>query len=225
MDSWPALSAPPIVEADVSDVLGGESAATWVAALATIVVLASLAGERRAFAFAQHLFAGMLTGYLALLALREVLIPRLIQPLLDGNGGIELWILLTLAAVTAAAPWLPRIVAAVPISLLVGSLAAFALGGALLGTALPQASASVVDTGALSAVVAGLLALAITILVLFALLHARPSGGAARGAAAAGRWLLIGGLGGWLGFLLVSRLALLVDRVGFLIVDWLGVGR
>jgi hypothetical protein len=210
----------------MSDVLGGENAATWVAALATIVVLGGLAGERRAFAFAQHLFAGMLTGYLALLAIREVLIPRLVEPLVAGEGGrLELLILLVIAAITAAAPWLPRVVAAVPISLLVGSLAAFALGGALLGTALPQAAASIVDGGAPSAVAAGLVALVITVLVLVALLHARPDGGMARGAAAAGRWLLIAGLGGWLGFLLVSRLALLIDRVGFLIVDWLGVGR
>ena len=33
------------------------------------------------------------------------------------------------------------------------------------------------------------------------------------------------GLGGWLGFLLVSRLALLVDRLRFVLVDWLGIGR
>ena len=42
-------------------------------------------------------------------------------------------------------------------------------------------------------------------------------------AAGAGRWLLIGGIGGWLGFLIVSRLILLVDRVGFLLGDWLGL--
>jgi hypothetical protein len=36
---------------------------------------------------------------------------------------------------------------------------------------------------------------------------------------------MIGGLGGWLGFLLVSRLALLVDRLRFILVDWLGIGR
>jgi hypothetical protein len=43
--------------------------------------------------------------------------------------------------------------------------------------------------------------------------------------AGVGRWLLIGGIGGWLGFLLVSRLGLLVDRVAFLLNGWLGLGR
>jgi len=33
------------------------------------------------------------------------------------------------------------------------------------------------------------------------------------------------GIGGWLGFLVVSRLALLVDRVGFLLANWLTVLR
>ena len=42
-------------------------------------------------------------------------------------------------------------------------------------------------------------------------------------AAGAGRWLLIGGIGGWLGFLILSRLILLVDRIGFLLGDWLGL--
>jgi hypothetical protein len=218
--------APSVAAADMIELVGGEEAATWVAALATIVVLGGLAGERRAFAIAQHLFAGMLTGYLALLAIREVLVPRLLEPLLAGEADrLELWILLAIAAVTAAAPWLPRIVAAIPISLLIGSLAAFALGGALVGTALPQAAATIVDTGSPASVAGGLVALVITVLVLVALLHARPSGGAARGAVSAGRWLLVAGLGAWLGFLLVSRLALLVDRVAFLIVDWLGMGR
>jgi hypothetical protein len=209
----------------MADLLGDEAFATWVAALATIVVLGGLAGERRAFAIAQHLFAGMLTGYLALLAIREVLVPRLVAPLLAGEADrLELWIMLAVAALTAAAPSLPRIVAAIPISLLIGSLAAFALGGALVGTALPQAAAAMVDTGSPASVAGGMLALIITVLVVVALLHAGPGGGAAREAVRAGRWLLVGGLGAWLGFLLVSRLALLVDRVAFLIVDWLGVG-
>jgi hypothetical protein len=36
---------------------------------------------------------------------------------------------------------------------------------------------------------------------------------------------MLGGLGVWLGYLVVSRLVLLADRVAFLVVDWLGIGR
>jgi hypothetical protein len=67
--------------------------------------------------------------------------------------------------------------------------------------------------------------LVITVLVLLAFLHGSPRRRVVVGAAGAGRWLLLGGIGGWLGFLLVSRLSLLVDRVGFLLNGWLGIGR
>jgi hypothetical protein len=174
----------------------------------------------------QHLFAGLVTGYLALLAIGEVLVPRVVEPIVaDPTGRVEAWALLAVAGSAAAAPWLSRAVAAVPVSLVVGSIAAFALGGALIGTALPQASAAIVAPGTPASVAGGLLSLAVTVLVLLALLHARPTVGVARGAVVSGRWLLIGGLGAWLGFLLVSRLTLLVDRMTFLLVDWLGLGR
>ena len=55
--------------------------ATWIAALVTIGVWAYLVGERRFFQLAQHLLAGLATGYWTVLAVREVLIPRLIEPL------------------------------------------------------------------------------------------------------------------------------------------------
>jgi hypothetical protein len=210
----------------VTDLLGSDAAVTLVAALATIAVFGGLLGERRLFAFMQHLFAGLVTGYLAVLAIGEVLVPRVIEPILaDPAGGVEPWLLLALAAAAAAAPWLPRAIAAIPVSLLVGSIAAFAMGGALVGTALPQASAAMVGPGTPASVAGDLLALAVSVLVLLALLHARPIAGVARGTVVSGRWLLIGGLGAWLGFLIASRLTLLVDRMAFLLVDWLGLGR
>ena len=49
---------------------------TWVAALATLVVLGGLIGERRVFGWSQHLLAGLATGLLAVLAIRELIVPR-----------------------------------------------------------------------------------------------------------------------------------------------------
>ena len=201
--------------------------ATWVAALATLVVLGSLLGERRAFAWSQHLLAGLATGFLALIAISDVIGPRLIDPLAaDPGGRPELWFGVALAAVTAAVPWLPRPVAVVPTSIAIGSLAAFALGGAVVGTILPQLDASFVrPAGSPAATVGGAVAAVITGLVLIGFLHGVPRSRLLVAAAGAGRWLLLVGLGGWLGFLLLSRLILLLDRIGFLLGDWLGLGR
>ena len=201
--------------------------ATWVAALLTIGVWAYLVGERRFFRLAQHLLAGLASGYLTVLALREVLIPRLIEPLsADPGGQLLLWPALALVVAMAGARWLPRPVVAVPVAILVGGVAAFALGGAVVGTLLPQMAGALLLPGPAGILLNGLIGLVITALVLWGFLHGIPRGRLITGAAAGtGRWLLLGGIGGWLGFLLVSRLALLVDRLQFLMGDWLGIAR
>ena len=206
--------------------LAAEASVTWVAAVATIVVLAGLFGERRLFGLAQHLLAGLATGYLAVLALREVLLPRLVDPLAtDPVGRPELWVALGLVVLTALAAWLPRPLAAVPLAVLIGSLAAFALGGAVVGTVLPQAAATIVVSSDGTGLATGLASLAISVLVLLAFVHGAPRRRLVAAGASAGRWLMLAGVGGWLGYMLVTRLVLLTDRIGFLLVDWLGLGR
>jgi len=204
-----------------------DALATWVAAAVTLVVLGGLLGERRLFGWSQHLLAGLLTGFLALVAISEIIVPRLVTPIAEGGGDrLELWIGLALVGTAAGAPWLPRVVAAVPISLLIGSLAAFALGGAVIGTALPQLiAATAVDGGGTAATTTALAAAAVSALVLVGFLHGVPRGRGTAAAAVAGRWLLVAGIGGWLGYLLFSRLILLLDRIGFLLSDWLGIAR
>ncbi len=201
--------------------------ATWVAAGVTLVVLGGLFGERRMFGWSQHLLVGLMTGFLALIAITEVIVPRLVVPIADdGADRPELWLGLALVGVTAGAPWLPRIISAVPISLLIGSLGAFALGGAVIGTILPQLVATTAVEGADPASLAtGVVAAGITGLVVIGFLHGVPRGRIVSAASSTGRWLLVAGIGGWLGYLLLSRLMLLLDRIGFLLGDWLGVGR
>lgn len=207
---------------DTADVV-----ATWVAAGVTLIVLGGMLGERRAFGWTQHLFAGLLTGFLALVAVTEVLVPWLLVPLLaDPAGRPELWLALALVGSAAGVPWLPRSIAAVPLSITIGALAAFALVGAVVGTLLPQLVVTApVPAGTGLATGIGIAGAVVTALVLLSFLHGTSRGRAIGIAASGGRWLLLAGIGGWLGYLLFSRLVLLVDRIGFLLGDWLGVGR
>jgi hypothetical protein len=199
-------------------------AATWIAALSTVAVWSYFVGAQRIFRVAQYLLAGLATGYLILLAVREVLVPQLFVPLVEDPGGEPLlWLGAVLAGALIAGRWLPPVAAAIPVSLLVAATAAFALGGAVAGTLLPQLAAAIVPSGDAQDLLGGLIAAAITALVLFGFLHGVRRGRLSGAAASTGRWLLLGGLGGWLGFLLVSRLAVLLDRIGFLLGDWLGL--
>jgi hypothetical protein len=208
-----------------ADVAG--TAATWVAAIATLAVGSYLVGSRRPFVLMQHLLAGLATGYLVLLAIRDVLVPRLMVPLLERPRENALLVpALVLVGMLIGASWLPRRAMAPVGAILVGGLAAFALGGAVVGTILPQIAAALPVTRAAAADLVGeLISLAITSLVLLAFLHGSPRGALTLRAATVGRWLLVGGIGGWIGFLVVSRLSLLVDRIGFLLGDWLTVLR
>lgn len=203
----------------------GGTLATWVAAIVTIAVWSYLAGWRRLFVLMQHLLAGLATGYLVLLAISDVLVPRLVVPLVERpNENALLLPALILAGMLVGASWLPRRAMAPVGAILVGGIAAYALGGAVVGTILPQIAAALPAGSIASADLVGeLISLAITTLVLLAFLHGAPRGTLTTRAASVGRWLLIGGIGGWLGFLVVSRLALLVDRIGFLLGDWLTV--
>ena len=202
-------------------------AATWVAAIVTLVVLGGLLGERRLFGWSQHLLAGLATGYLALLAVSEVIVPRLIRPVAsDPSGSPEAWLGLALVGLAAGAPWLPRAMAAVPISITIGTLAAFALGGAVIGTILPQMAATVdVNRGDVGETITAVAAAGVTGLVLTSFLHGAPRGRVVATVMVTGRWLLLAGIGGWLGYLVLSRLLLLLDRIAFLLGDWIGVGR
>jgi hypothetical protein len=205
----------------------GGTLATWVAAIVTIAVWSYLAGWRRLFVVMQHLLAGLATGYLVLLAITDVLVPRLLVPLVERPNESALLVpALLLAGMLVGASWLPRPAMAPVGAILVGGIAAYALGGAVVGTILPQIAATLPAGGVASADLAGeLISLAITTLVLLAFLHGAPRGTLTTRAATVGRWLLVGGIGGWIGFLVVSRLSLLVDRIGFLLGDWLTVLR
>ncbi|MEO8251601.1 MAG: hypothetical protein ABI978_06020 [Chloroflexota bacterium] len=206
--------------------LGG-TLATWVAALTTIGVWSYLVGARRLFHLFQYLLAGLATGYLVLLAIHDVLVPRLVTPLLSSPRDHLLLVpALALVAVLVGASWLPRRATVPATAILVGGLAAFALGGAVIGTILPQMAAALPATSGSSPNFTGEVAsLAITGLVLLSFLHGARWGDVTRRGATVGRWLLVGGIGGWLGFLVASRLSLLVDRIGFLLGDWLTVLR
>jgi hypothetical protein len=208
------------------DGLPADVAATWVAALVTLVVLGGMLGERRAFGWSQHLLAGLATGFLALLAIREVIVPRLVEPLTaDPGNRVDLWVGLALLGLAAGSPWLPRNLTAAPVSIALGSLGAFALAGAIVGTVVPQlATTIVVPGGGAIATAVAIGSAIVSALVLTSFLHGAPRGRFVGGAANAGRWLLVAGLGAWLGYLILSRLVLLLDRIGFLLGDWLGLG-
>ena len=130
----------------MADLTGLDLAGSMIAALLTIMVLSYALGDNRLFRVAVHVFVGVAAGYAGAIAVRTVLWPRLVDPLL-GEGGpaissvlVVSWVLvllLTLKAWPSTSAW-----GSLPVALLVGVGAALVVGGAVTGTLIPQSLAA-----------------------------------------------------------------------------------
>lgn len=116
----------------------------------TLMVFSYLIGDNPLFRIAVYLFIGVASGYAAVVVWHSVLIPKLFQPLATLS---PLAFVPFLFGISLLAKLWPRIswIGSFAMAVLVGVGAAAAVGGALLGTLLPQARAAIDGFDILSA--------------------------------------------------------------------------
>lgn len=117
-----------------------------VGLILTLMIFSYLIGDGPLFRIAVYIFIGVSSGYAAAVVLHQVLVPKLVDPLLAGNPNELLLMIVPLVlCISLLAKLLPRIawVGNFAMAVLVGVGAAAALGGAVLGTLLPQARAAI----------------------------------------------------------------------------------
>jgi hypothetical protein len=109
----------------------------------TLMIFSYLIGDNPLFRIAVYLFVGVASGYAATAIVYYVLVPKVIVPLRD-PGQLAYMIVPLLLCVSLLAKLTPRIswIGNFAMAVLVGVGAATAVGGALLGTLIPQAQAS-----------------------------------------------------------------------------------
>ncbi len=111
----------------------------------TLMVFSYLIGDNPLFRIAVYLFIGVASGYAATVIVNYVLIPRFssLQP--DDINQLILAMIPLLFGVTLLAKLSPRIswIGNFAMAVLVGVSAAVAIGGALLGTLMPQLGAAI----------------------------------------------------------------------------------
>lgn len=112
----------------------------------TILIFSYLIGDNPLFRVATYIFVGVSAGYVAAIVIWQVLIPRLAYPLIFGSmlekilaaiplvGG--LFIILKVSSRMAG-------VARMTMAFLVGAGAAVTIAGAVIGTLIPQANATI----------------------------------------------------------------------------------
>jgi hypothetical protein len=121
-----------------------------VGLILTLMVFSYLIGDNPLFRVAVYLFIGVASGYAATIVWHDVLVPKLFQPLaaLNPLSFVPLiFAILLLAKLSPRISWIGSFAMAV----LVGVGAAAAVGGALIGTLMPQAQATINGFDVLSA--------------------------------------------------------------------------
>lgn len=118
--------------------------------LFTILILTYLVGDNPLFRIAAYLFVGVSAGYVAAVVWWQVLTPRLFQPFLPVMlaGSLAEKIILLVPLLGSAFILMkisPRLagMARITMAFLVGAGAGVILGGAVLGTLIPQTAAAV----------------------------------------------------------------------------------
>jgi len=111
----------------------------------TLMIFSYLIGDSPLFRIAVYLFIGVASGYAATVVWHYVLMPKLFQPLQTGDANQLLFALIPLIlCISLLTKLSPRIswIGNIAMAILVGVGAAAAVGGAVLGTLIPQVQAS-----------------------------------------------------------------------------------
>ncbi len=117
-----------------------------VAFLITVMIFTYLVGDNPAFRIAVNVFVGVAAGYVAAVAWWQVLLPRLLLPLLGGptQSPAIVAVPLLLSGMLLMKAWPPFARLGAPaMGLLVGVASAVAIAGAIQGTLGPQLTATV----------------------------------------------------------------------------------
>ncbi len=123
---------------------------TVVSFILTLLVFSYLFGDNPAFRFATAILVGVSAGFFAVLIIYQVLIPRLIIPLMQGSLLSLIPLFLSGLLLTKLSPRLSRL-GNLSMAYLVGAGAAIAIGGAVLGTLFTQVKGAINGLPALSA--------------------------------------------------------------------------
>lgn len=126
--------------------LSGEWIWLIISFVLTVLVFSYLLGDNPVFHLVSALFIGVTAGYFAVVLVYQVILARLVAPILQGIPVTMVPLLLSGMLLMKLSPRLSRI-GNIPMALLVGVGAAVAVGGALLGTLFGQIEGSLIFFG------------------------------------------------------------------------------
>ena len=213
----------------------------FIGGLVTLAVYSTLYRENPVYRMAEHIYLGLAAGYGVVIAWTEILSDKWYDPIFV--HGQWLWLLILPLAIMAYLVfsrkhgWISRI----PLVILSGFAAGTMFQGfasqyfpqiqdsfkSIRPTTMTLAAASH-DSSVLS--ISGALNNAIFLITLLAVLtyfifSFEQKSKAVQSFARTGRWLIMIGFGAIFGSTIMTRFALLVDRMYFLLIEWMHLGH
>jgi hypothetical protein len=201
----------------------------------TLCIFSYLLGDNPLYRLALHIFVGVSVAYVCIVVVHTILLPALSPPDTTDSSLRLLWMISLIGVVLGALlltrgirglAWLSDL----SVAILLGVGVGVALGGAIVGTLVPQVEAATSYTVAVPSVAPDLLkpvgqivALVGTVtgLMVFSFSARRPlrrsMNRLMNGGARIGRWFVLIGLGAAYGGVLVASLAFFADRVQYLV--------
>jgi hypothetical protein len=201
----------------------------------TLCIFSYLLGDNPLYRLALHIFVGVSVAYICIVVLHTILLPALTPPDTMDSGLRLLWMISLIGIVLGALlltrgirglAWLSDL----SVAILLGVGVGVALGGAIVGTLVPQVEAATSYTVAAPSVAPDLLKPVgqivaivgtVTGLMVFSFSGRRPLRRSLNrlmnGGARIGRWFILIGLGAAYGGVLVASLAFFADRVQYLV--------
>lgn len=193
----------------------------WIAAFLTISALSFLYKDNPFFRFAESLFAGVSLGYYVGITLDQTLVPNLMEPLVQDFG--KHWDLLVpgLLGMMLYMRYIPRIAwfsryaLAIYVTYYIGLDFTRRVGG----EAMPQIARLIVPLPGPNPLAFIFVVGVLSVLVYF--FFSREQGPVTRRISRLGIWFLMISFGAAFGFTVMGRVALLIGRLNFLILDWI----
>jgi len=129
--------------------ISSELLSAVVSFIITVLILSYLFGDNPLFRAAVYIFVGVSAGYVAAIAFRQVILPQVIQPIWAGTAFSNTkQAILVVGSLILGLPLFAKVfprlsgLGQLSMAYLVGIGAAVTIGGAVLGTLLPQINAT-----------------------------------------------------------------------------------
>ena len=197
---------------------------TWLAALLTLCAFSFLYKDNPFFRFAESLFAGVSLGYYVGIVLNQTLLPNLVDPMVQDFG--HNWDLLVpglmgLMLYVRSVPkigWISRYALGIYVAYYIG----VEFTRKIHGEVLPQIARTMQPLASFDATtLVSLIFIVGVYSVLIYFFFSKEQNRVTKPLARLGIWFLMVSFGAAFGFTVMGRVALLIGRLNFLILNWL----